>query len=353
VPNSLKYGFYQLKDYANQRAIEINRDALVGAILQTREEYNAEMDQLLGLFAARTVDYKYRFRTPANARLQAMDPNGRALPIKRTTYDIELPLQMGGSAYGVNFVTRAKRTVQDENDDVVNQLVADRNWMRDHALAGVFYNGSGWSHTDDQYGTLTIRGLANGDATVYARQGGGAPATDNHYLAQAGAISVTNPYPTIRTELREHPENDGNLISFIADDLVSDTMNLASFVDVADGAVRTGGNTDVLVGTPGVDYPGRLIGYADGNYVVHWSGVPAGYIVSLTTEGPRPLAMREDPEAELQGFGPRGEREDYPFFETQWFRRAGFGGNNRVGATVTRIGNASYAIPTGYGSPMY
>jgi len=62
--------------------------------------------------------------------------------------------------------------------------------------------------------------------------------------------------------------------------------------------------------------------------------------------------MREEPEAELQGFQQVARRDDHPFYESQWLRIAGFGGYNRVGAVVRRIGNGSYAVPTNYGCPM-
>jgi hypothetical protein len=62
--------------------------------------------------------------------------------------------------------------------------------------------------------------------------------------------------------------------------------------------------------------------------------------------------MRQHPEAQLQGFSQVATREDYPFWEAQYVRWAGFGSWNRVGAAVMRIGNASYAIPSNYSSPM-
>jgi hypothetical protein len=82
------------------------------------------------------------------------------------------------------------------------------------------------------------------------------------------------------------------------------------------------------------------------------AALPANYIVSVAVGGIAPLAMRQDPEPELQGFRLGGQIDHYPYFEQQWFRRAGFGSWNRVGACITRVGNGSYAIPTGYGSPM-
>jgi hypothetical protein len=54
----------------------------------------------------------------------------------------------------------------------------------------------------------------------------------------------------------------------------------------------------------------------------------------------------------LRGFRRVAEREDFPYEEEIWFRRAGFGAWNRVGARVDRIGNGAYAVPTGYTIPM-
>ena len=46
----------------------------------------------------------------------------------------------------------------------------------------------------------------------------------------------------------------------------------------------------------------------------------SSYIISLATDGPRALAMREEPEAELQGFKQVARRDDHPFYESQWQR---------------------------------
>ena len=103
----------------------------------------------------------------------------------------------------------------------------------------------------------------------------------------------------------------------------------------------------------GTDVPGTLIGYEDsGAWIVEWLRLPDNYIISVHTGGDTPLAMREDPLPELQGFIEVDPRDDRPYYERAWYRQAGFGALNRVGAHVTRIGNASYAIPTGYANPI-
>jgi len=64
--------------------------------------------------------------------------------------------------------------------------------------------------------------------------------------------------------------------------------------------------------------------------------------------------MRQHPEPELQGFSRQADRNDYPWYEQQWARRAGFGAYNRVGALAYFVaaGDTTYDVPTGYSNPM-
>ncbi len=294
-------------------------------------------------------------------RSQPLDENGRALPIKRAGFaSVAYPIHGSGNAWGANFITRTKMTgreVQNVTSAIIN---GDIRWMRDHILAALTYGtvgGAGWTFGDPLKGDLTILGLANGDAQTYQIQAGAdAGSADTHLLAQAAAIAdATNPYDNIYEELKEHPENAGDVIAFIPTALKATTMALANFIDAPDLNVRRGVNNDVLVGSLDVETPGDLIGYVDGCYVVEWKSLPDSHIIATTTDGERPLAMREEPEPELRGFirvvndAPAAE---HPFYQSDYLRLAGFGARNRVGAVSYRIGNATYAVPTNYGSPM-
>lgn len=354
MANAMLYGFYQLKDYANQRAIELSPDTLRNAVILSTDQYNAEMTTIFNVFCEPTNAYKVRFDAATNNRLQPGDENARALPVKGSRYDISLPLQMGNTAWGDNVVTRAKRTVADIAKDTANMYTGDRNWVMDHVLGALYYNGAGWTFADPQYGSLTVLGLANGDTTLYARTGG-VPATDNHYLAQAGAIAdATNPFSGIYLELMEHPENAGaQVVSFVngSDRAAVEAMTL--FRPMDDPSVREANSLSVVTGNLGANIPGAgVFGRINNQWVAQWDRVTATYIVSVAVGGIPALAMRQDPEAELQGFRPQGTRDSFPWFESQWFRRAGWGAWNRVGAAVTRTGNGTYAIPTSMGSPM-
>jgi hypothetical protein len=350
------YGFHNIQDIAAARVSGTNQEAVNDAINASVAEHNRQITALMGLFVDRTTLYTERYAQVGNTRLQPLDNSGRALPVKPSGfYNVAYPIQSGGSAWGADYVTRAKMTVGDAERATALMLSADARWMRDHILAALFASAT-YDFTDPLYGTLTVQPLANGDSVTYGvATGGDTSATDTHQLAQANAIGAgtDNPFPAIKTELMEHPENGGDVIVFIPTGLTTTVKALATFNPVADPNITSGANSDRLTGALGVSTPGTLIGYEDaGVWIVEWPSMPANYMVGVTTQGPRPLAMREDPEPELQGFNRVASRDDHPFYESQWLRRAGFGARNRVGAVVQRIGNGTYAVPTGYTTPM-
>lgn len=356
MANQVLYGFHNMKDLLARRVTEVGVGVIDTAITTSLAEHNRQIDALLGLFATRTTEHKTRFRSVNVARLQPLDNNGRALPIKPSGYyDVGYPLQMAGGAWGYDFVTSKKMTVQEVNDATSMLQMADARWVRDHILAALFFStNGGWAFNDELHGSLTVQGLANGDAVTYnVLSGSDAPATANNYLAQAGDIADNaNPFPVIYDALINHPENSGEVIVLVPSNLTDDIEALANFKEKGDPNIREGVNSSVLVGNLEAQVPGRVIGYVDKCWIVEWRSLPDNYMIATTTGGDRPLAMREDVETDLRGFMKVADRADHPFYESQYIRRAGFGGWNRVGAVVYRIGNASYAIPTNYGSPM-
>lgn len=300
-----------------------------------------------------------KFKTPGTMRLQPLTELGRPLPERyaEAEYTVAWPIQKAGLALGQTYEQRVKMDINRFAGLVDAVGDADLQWMRDHTLAALFYNGTGWFHDDpdDPAGELTIFGLANGDTQPYFKTGAsGYMATDNHYLAQAGdLVSASDPIPAIKDDLVEHPQNTGDVIIIgSADDRVKYT-SLASFYQAADPNLQVGANVTQFVGSPAPSPLGEFIGYhLSGAHIYLWRGMPAGYMLGMTNAGVKPLRQREHPEAALRGFGAEADREDYPYFETDYVRRAGFGGWNRVGCVVQRFGSATYAVPAGYGSPM-
>lgn len=352
---AILYGFTNLKDVFSQRIDDVGVAVVNSAIDATIAEHNRQMTALVGLFAEPTTEYKIRYSTPVAARLQPLDENGRARPIKLAGYyDVAFPLQEAGTAWGQTYKASKKMTVQEANKILNTLLTADKRWMRDHILAALFTNVS-WTFSDDQHGDLTVKGLANSDTDTYLVQAGAdAGATDTHYLAQAAAIDNSNdPFGTIYSELTEHPENSGEVVVLISSSLKTTVQALSAFYPQPDGNLNPGMATTTVRGSLSVPLPGTLLGYHEERvWIAEWKSLPAGYMLATTTGGPRSLLMREEMEASLRGFNRVAERNDHPFYESQYLRIAGFGANNRIGSLVYRVGNAAYAVPTNYSSPM-
>lgn len=351
----LIYGFHQLADLDVNR--RIGEEGILPRVSEAVEmamaEYNRQMDSMLSLFVTRTTEAKLKYKAPANSRSQPLDQNGRARPIKGgVEYDTAFAIQGSGSAWGTNYVTKTMMTVEEANNATKTLQDGDTRWMSDHIMAALFASST-WTFNDEKYGSLIINPLANGDTREYARTGSASVGTDNHLLAQAANIAdASNPFPTIYREMTEHPDNQGEVVVMVATDLVDDIEGLATFKERADPNMRVGSANDELVGTAPTNVPGRIIGYVQGCWVAEWNSLPSGYMIATMTGANKALRMREYPVAALQGFNLVGERNDHPFYESQYARWAGFGTFNGVGALVYRIGNASYATPSGFSSPM-
>lgn len=354
MANQVLYGFYNRRDLLDQRVTNENIPEFNQAIDATLAEHQRQFNAFVSLFADRSTDYTRRYRQAIATRNQPLDENGRARPIKRAGYyDIAFPIWSSGNAWGADYITRAKMTGQEVNDILGAMITGDIRWMRDQMLAALYADAS-WTFPDPEWGSLTIQGAANGDSVKYLiMNGSDAGATDDHILAQASSIdNSNNPFDNIYTDLTEHPENSGQIISLIPTNLKADVEALTAFTDYDDPDITPGDDTATLTGTLGVSTPGTVIGKANKVWIVEWPSLPDNYIISVASDGPRPLVMREDPEEELRGFNRVAERDDYPFYESQYLRRAGFGGQNRVAWRVDRIGNGTYAVPTGYTNPM-
>lgn len=348
------YGLLNMADLKAKRVTEVGVAEVTTALDMTLAEHNRQMNLLMAAFVRPTTDFKGVYRTAANARLQPLDNNGRARPIKPAgQYDLAWPILQAGAAWGWNDVTAKKARVGDVAEIVTTITTADRRWMRDHLLAALFYeNGTTpLTFVDEEHGSLSVYGLANGDSVTYhIISGADAAATDDHVKGAASLTAAV--FTDVKNELMEHPENGGQVVVFVPTASRSTVEGLTGFYPKGDPNLQMGSGSTVLVGPEPTNIPGEIFGYIEGCWVAEWRSLPDNYLVGITTEGERPIAMRQDEEAELQGFNFVAERDDYPYYERQYRRRAGFGAWNRVGAIVYRTDNSTYAIPTGYGSWM-
>lgn len=352
MANLLGYGFRDLRDQADSQITEQLIPVINTAIQETVEFHNEEMNRVLDFFVRRTTDHALRYRTPTDAKLQPLDEHGRARKIRvGAQYDVGFPLQAAGLAEGATDTTRKLETVQDVAEITQTMTMADKNWMLDHVLATLFAVAD-WTFTDERFGALVVKPLANGDAITYLGRNG-LFATADHNTGQAAAIAdATNPFPGIYSRLTRPMGSNGRVFSFVASNLVASVQALGSFFEPPDPDIRAAANTEELVAALPTGLPGEVIGKTNRVWIIDWARLPDNYIVSIIEGGERPVALREYEVASLRGFRRAGERNDYPYFETQFKRDAGFGIWNRVGADVMEIGDATYDVPTDYGVPM-
>ena len=348
-------GYLNNNDLKDRRVSDIPATETDEAIRLTLAEYNRVTNLMLDFFCGRTTSVQERFKTPTNARLQPVDENGRALPVKGISqYTVGYPLQMGAHAWGANYVALQRMTANELGQELITAQIADNNWIADHILAAMFYVNTSspapWTWPDEIHGDVSVYGLADGDTVVYQRRNGVAMATDDHVL---GFTSITTAnLTTIATELKEHPENTGQVVTMVPTASRATIEALTEFIPVSDPNLQYGTVTTTLRNL-GATVPGEIFGYVEsaGTFVSEWPRVPDNYLIAKMTGGSPPLKMRQDPNPNLQGYNNVADRDDHPWYEKQLLRMAGFGAFNRVGAVVARTNNATYAIPTGYASP--
>lgn len=364
--NVTSYGFTGLSDLYAMRIAQAGPARVYTAIQESAAEYSRIVDTILGAWSMRTTIAQTQYELPGSGSLQPLDEWGNPLPVQPSgNYQIGFPIQGGGTAFGDNRISRALMTVEEANRLTVDALMRDKDWLYRHAMAAFLTNTS-WTYNDKigpngqkGLGNITVQPLANADTVVYARVSMvSAPTTDNHYLAQAAAISDSaNPFPTIRARLVEHPSFRGPIVAYVATDLIDSISGLTEFVEVSDQIIKYGALNDTLGdgGAARVLGPGKeLLGRTKSSniWIVEMPMLPSGYIFAVDSGGDPILRQREYPAPELQGFFPEQFSPDGNTMLNRFLRYCGFGVANRVGAVVQFIGSGTYAIPTGYSAPL-
>lgn len=362
---AIQYGIIGAADVQSERITTVGVSAVMSDIALATAEYNRQTDLLLSAWSDKTTDHQKRFYLPGSATLQPLDDFGNPLPVQESGYyDVAFPIYGAGHAWGDNRVSRALMTVEQAARQTATAYRADNDWMRRQMLAAVFTDTTR-TYADATFGNLTVQPLANGDTVTYVKRDG-TSATDNHYLAQANAIGAgaDNPFPTIYSELDEHPSNSGPYVAYVASSLTATIEALADLIEPDDPTLITSETSTRLrlQLNPDVSDYGQLddlilfgqryIGRANGIHIVEWSAMPAGYIIAHSIGAGAFLGQREYPAAELQGFFTEFADIDGNTMINRFLRYTGFGVQNRVAAVVQRIGNGTYAEPTGYTAPL-
>jgi len=353
--NALAYGFTQFARIAGERVANVGERVVFDAIQESAREHTSAVNAMLASLVKTTTEHKLIFKQPGTGTLQPLDESGNPIAVVDAgSYTVAFPIQGGGTAFATNRVSRAMMTVEEANRMTIEAMKRDGDWVYRHALAAILDNTS-WTYTDPTYSSQTIQPLANADGVLFNLRGLAAAADDNHYLATASAIAdAANPYPTIYTELMEHPSNNGPLVCYIATNLKATTQALTNFVEVTDPDIMVGVASDRIVGNiDAVRGPGtEVLGKVDKCWIVEWNILPDSYLIAHAQGAGPVLGMREYPAAGLQGFFAEDGGGAGNITQTNMIRYAGFGALDRTAALVYYIGvSGTYAIPTNFDTP--
>lgn len=351
--NAITYGFGQLEDVYERRVADVEPERIDDAVYQSAAAHQRDMDAILNTLCKRVNEREGAFELPTTGELQPGSENGTPLLTQNYSEITQgYPMWRGMDAFGYNREAYAKLTVAEMDKQMLAVQSKDARWIFKRLLASIFTDVS-WTFKEKGRTNITVRGLAvTGDGSIYLDDNGDLAAA-NHYTAQANSIGNSdNPYTANETILLAHPSNTGRIVAYIGSGLVDDTKNLAGFYpfNANDGLVDFGADVD-LASSSAADFIGfgnEVLGVVSDTVVVLSRRIPANYVLSTVQGIEEPVAMREEPEASLQGLQVVPVTVDSNFRRWDFYRKAGFAIRNPISMAVRRIGNGSYAIPTGY-----
>jgi hypothetical protein len=360
---AVKYGIISSKQAQSERVTTIGVEVVNADIIEATKIHNDQLSVLLSTTCQKVTAHQINFKQVSSKTLQPLDEWGNPQPTHELgQYSVAFPIFMGGDAFGTNRVSRAKMTIADVSRQMDSSFRADVDWMRRHLLAAWFTNNT-YNFVDDLWGTLVIQPLALASDNVTYVKKGGTVATDTHHIAQSNAISdADNPFPTIYAELDEHVGNSGPYVAYIPTANVAAVEALTDLIEPDDPSLiisenntrlRIGVNPDISDYDQGpVLFGEKYLGRVNGVHCVQWASLPTDYIPAHALGAGPFMGWREEPEPELQGFFTEIDPGDGNLLVKRFIRRSGFGVMNRTAAMVMRVGNGSYAEPTGYTAPL-
>lgn len=351
--NLITYGFMMLEDIYDRRVADVETERIDEAIRASAAAHSRDVSTILSTLVEPTTARDGAFALPTTGELQPGSENGTPIP---TQNYLEItngyPMWRGMDSFGMNRETYAKITVGEMAANMLSVDSKDARWMIRRMLAAIYTNVS-YTFKEKGRTDLTVRGLAvTGDGAIYLDDNGESVAA-NHYTFQAGAISNSaNPFTANEAILRAHPSNTGVIVQYIPSGLVADTQALASFYpfNSNNGLVDYGADIDLANAGVGryIGFGNEVLGVVSESVIVLSRRLPAGYVVSTVEGVQKPLVMRQEAEASLQGLQSVMTQVDSNFRKWDFYRKAGFAVRNPIAMAVRQIANGSYVIPTGY-----
>lgn len=353
-------------DYAFLRTY--GQEVIYDATMALLGDHNADVEAMTAFFIEKdTKDHAIKYKLPGVGRLQRRGRQSTAAAIKATgDWTVQFPLEDFAASLQVDDVSFAYMTLGQYDLQLGAVLKADVNTRRFEILRALF-NNTARPFVDENWGSLTVQPLANGDSVLYPPVvGSEVNATANNYIGVPANISAanaitdsTNPIPTIVNTLEQHfgtPTGGSKIVILVNNAQTSGIQGLTNFDTVPNRFVQYGVNVSLATealfpeGMP----PGRVLGETDSALVIEWRWIPAGYMVGMHTEAAKPLMRRTDPPETGLGTGLQLIVEDTNsvIWKQTWRNRFGIGCGNRLNGVVcdlTAAGGANtYSIPSSF-----
>jgi len=352
------FGHLNLSDTDRVFAQTTGQRVIFEAATKWIDAHNAELNRLSSVFVSgNTEEFKLRYKLPGGGHLQKRGPDGRYGAVKATgQWDVAFPLEDWGAMIAGNDVDMAYMTAGELERHIKTVVAQNVNTVRYELLTALLDN-TNRTFVDPLHGSLTVTRLANTDGSLYPPVIGSiTEADDEHYLIQGDAYSsiddTHDPWAintnsiNIVSELAEHfgwGAGSDQIVSFINTQEVPYVSALTDFEPVDIAQIREGTQTASVVQVP-TDLPGKVLGrHRGGAWIVRWDFIPATYILSVHTGTEPPLMKRVDPADTGLGTDLQlvAQDEEFPFRESIWRHRFGFGVANRLAACGTYVATGS------------
>jgi len=353
------FGHLNISDSERAYVRTVGQELIWEAAQAYISRVNADMMQFLGVFTEQvTESFKERYKLPGGGHLQRRGSDGQYGAVKAYGYwDVAFPLEDFGASVGGNDVDMAYMTMAELDNHITTVTLQNANSVRFELLKALFNNTQD-TFVDPIHGSLSIEPLANGDTVVYPPVvGSESEATEDHYLesgyADSSISDTNNPLKTIRDDLNHHYglSGDGyNIVVFCNTTDLAYLEDLTDYDPVNDRYVQPGANINQVVGLP-AGLPGNVVGRSNGVWVVQWNWITDNYLVGIHLDAPKPLKMRVDPADTGLGRGLQlvAREPRFPFEQSFWRHRFGFGAGNRLNGVIMELGTGgTYSIPSAY-----
>lgn len=359
--SALTYGF---TDLASEKATRIEQIGIMETferVQQWNTEINRVYDEIFNTFCVRderwNINPIMKYQLPSAVRAQYVDEFGVASPgIEEGSTTVGLPLWRYELAHGLSYEGLQKITVEEFSRKLARIERGDRQEGIRQFLWALFNNSDyTFVSREEALPDIPVKCLANTDGELYMLRSDAPPAEAEHYTAQAGAISDTaDPFPGIKTLLTKYVGTSVNdrIVTFVGDSTNATAINeLSGFHRVDRTKFTKWGENVSLVDMSADTYIGmgeEVLGeHEEGIIVVRWQSLPANYLVSINLDAPPPVGIREDIAQSLRGlFNINATEQQGNLLLSRYRRKIGMAPVNRTAASVRRIGNASYAVPT-------